>query len=124
VCLLGYLVLHELVHGLFMKVYSSGKVRFGFIGYAAYAAGEGYFNKREYIVIAFAPVVLFGIVLTALQIILPREWFWDIFFLQIMNITTSVGDFYITALMGRIPADILVKEEGKRLTIYARQAND
>ncbi|MDD3429217.1 MAG: DUF3267 domain-containing protein, partial [Oscillospiraceae bacterium] len=52
-----YLVLHELVHGIFMKRYSGEKVKYGFTGLYAFAGSMAYFNKKCYIIIALAPVV-------------------------------------------------------------------
>jgi hypothetical protein len=52
--LIVYLVLHELTHGLFMKLFSDAKVRFGFMGLVAYATSDGYFHKKPYVVIALA----------------------------------------------------------------------
>ncbi|MCL2188773.1 MAG: DUF3267 domain-containing protein [Defluviitaleaceae bacterium] len=121
-CVMVCFVSHELVHGLFMKIFSDAKIRFGFVGYAAYAASEGYFNKKQYIIITLAPVVLHSFVFVGLLLFLPRTWFWDIYILQVVNIGGAAGDFYMSVLMRKMPKDILVKDDGTRMTIYARQA--
>ena len=67
-----YIFLHEFVHGIFIKRYSGKKADYGFTGMYAYAGSKPYFNKKSYLVIALAPVVLWGIVLTALLLIVPK----------------------------------------------------
>ena len=59
--ILLYMILHELVHGILMKAYSGVKPRYGFTGLYAYAGSDAYFSRRQYLIIAFAPVVLLGI---------------------------------------------------------------
>lgn len=114
-----YFTAHELVHGVFIKKYSGKKARYGFTGLYAYAASKAYFNKRQYIVIALAPVILFGVIFLLLNILLPKEHFWIIYLLQIINISGAAGDFYVTCLMGRLPADILVNDEGVTMVMYS-----
>lgn len=60
VCAVVYMVLHELVHGACMKVFGAKKVRFGFTGLYAFAGSIEYFKKAAYIVVALAPLVVWG----------------------------------------------------------------
>ena len=63
----AYMILHELVHGVFMYALSGGvKPRYGFTGMYAYAASDACFCRRDYILIALAPVVVWGLVLGVL----------------------------------------------------------
>jgi hypothetical protein len=118
-----YFVFHELIHGFFMKSFSSAKVKYGFTGAYAYAGSEGYFNKRQYIIISLAPVVFHGILFLLLNIFLPREWFWDVYLIQIINLSGAAGDFYMTHLMRKLPKDILVKDAGTSMIIYGKQVS-
>ena len=63
--MIGYLFLHEWVHGIFMKHFSGVKAQYGFTGLYAYAGSGAYFNRKQYIIIAMAPVVIWGVVLLA-----------------------------------------------------------
>lgn len=119
--IVAYIVLHELVHGLFIRIFSGKKARYGFVGMYAFAGSDSYFDKRSYLIIALAPVVIWGLVLLALNLLLPREWFWFIYWLQIMNISGAAGDFYITWLMTRLPADVLTGDAGVSMIIYAKK---
>ena len=115
-----YLVAHELVHGIFIKKYSGKRAKYGFTGLYAYAGSDAYFDKRQYIVIALAPVVVFGIAFLVLNIFLPASWFWYIYLLQMINLSGAAGDIYITFLMSRLPEDVLTTDEGVAMIIYSK----
>ena len=116
--LLVYIVLHELVHGIFMWYYSEEKPFFGFTGAYAYAGSHCYYNKKQYIVIALAPIVLLGIVLLILNIIF-KQYFWAIYFIQIMNISGAAGDLYVSYLFSKLPEDILIKDIGVSMDVFS-----
>lgn len=118
--LIAYLFVHELVHGAAMKLYGCRKVRYGFTGLYAYAGCDDYFGKKSYIVIALAPIVLLGAVLAAVNIFVPRAWFWVVYFLQICNISGGAGDLYVTCRFAKMPRDILIKDVGVEMTVYSR----
>lgn len=116
-----YMVLHELTHGVFMYGYSKVKPRYGFTGLYAYAGSDVYFTKLPYIVIALAPVVIWGIVLLILNLTLPAEYFWPVYFIQITNISGAAGDGYVTARFCTLPRDILVRDTGVAMTVYSAE---
>jgi len=121
VAMIAYLVAHELVHGIFIKRYSGKKAKYGFTGLYAYAGSDAYFGRRQNITIALAPVVVFGVLFLLLNIALPRQWFWPIYFLQIINLSGAAGDLYITALMKKLPADVLTTDVGVEMVMYSRE---
>ncbi len=113
-----YMVLHELVHGIFMKGYGGVKPKYGFTGLYAYAGSSAYFNKKCYIIIALAPIVILGIVLVVLQILLPISWSLVAYIIQIINVSGAAGDIYVTAKMLKCSDDILVNDTGTDMTVY------
>jgi len=115
-----YIAAHELVHGICIKKYSGKKAKYGFTGMYAYAGSDAYFNKRQYIVIALAPIVLFGLAFFLLTLLLPQEWFWYVYLLQMINLSGAVGDMYITGLMCRLPSDVLITDAGVEMVMYSR----
>lgn len=115
-----YIVLHEAVHGLFIYLFGKQKPRFGIRLPYAYAASGMYFDKRSYLLIALAPVILFGIALLTLNILLPRPWFWFVYIVQMMNLSGSAGDAYLACLTGRMPDDVLVRDGGTDMTFYTK----
>lgn len=119
---MAYIVLHELVHGVFMKHYSGVKPKYGFTLLYAYAGSTAYFNKKSYIIIALAPVVIWGIVLGVLCAAVPADWFWIPYFIQAGNISGAAGDAYVTYKMLTFPKDILVNDTGVAMTVYSKDA--
>lgn len=114
-----YIVLHELVHGIVMKYYSKIKPTYGFTGMYAYAGSSAYFCKKHYIIIALAPIVLWGVVLLILNLIVPTGWFWVVYLIQMMNISGAAGDLYVSVSFSKLPADILINDTGVNMTIYS-----
>ena len=117
--LILYIILHELVHGIAIYLFG-GKPYFGFKGGYAFAGTKAVFPRAEYITIALAPVVLWGIVLAILCAALPEKWFWPCYFVQLVNLSGAAGDYYVTLLALRLPPDILVKDDGTAMTFFAR----
>ena len=113
-----YILLHELVHGVVMYALSGIRPHYGFTGLYAYAGSTVYWRKKDYILIALAPVVLWGAVLTVLLFLLPSVWFWPVYIIQVLNISGAAGDMYVTCRFARLPADILVNDTGVIMTVY------
>lgn len=116
-----YILLHEAVHGVFMKKLSNVKPYFGFKGLMyAYAGSTAFFDKRSYMLIALAPVVLLGLVLLLANLLLPVEWFWFVYIIQIVNISGAAGDIYVMNIIRKAPADTLVCDAGVSMKLYSQ----
>jgi hypothetical protein len=115
-----YIFAHELVHGVFMKKFSQMKPHYGFTGLYAFAGSDAYFNKKHYIIISLAPLVLLGAVIAVVNALVPSAWFWVIYFVQAGNISGAAGDIFVTNLMRKLPEDILVQDSGVSMTIYSK----
>ena len=115
-----YIVLHELVHGVAMKLCGTKKVRYGFTGLYAFAASDDFYDRKAYIFIALAPIVLWGIVLAVVSLLVPVEWFWVIYFVQITNLSGAAGDLFVTIRFSRLPKDILVQDYGVGMRVFSR----
>lgn len=114
-----YLIAHEMVHGVAMKIVGTKKVKYGFVGTYAYAGGDDYYARGPYIFIALAPVVLYAVIFTILGFVVPAQWFWIVWLLQITNIAGAAGDIYVTWKCLRLPKDILIKDAGTSMQIFA-----
>ena len=119
-----YMVLHELVHGITMKMCGTKKVKYGFTGLYAYAGSEDYYDRKSYITIALAPIVVLGAVLLVLNFLVPTQWFWVVYWIQIYNISGAAGDLYVTCRFSRLPADILVQDYGVGMTVYSAEGEE
>lgn len=116
-----YIILHELVHGIAMKICGTEKVKYGFTGAYAFAGSDEYYDKKSYIFIALAPVVLWGIVLAVINMLVPISWFWVIYIIQMTNIGGAAGDFYVTCLFLRLPRDIIITDYGVGMKVYLKK---
>lgn len=114
----AYVFLHEAVHGVAMYHYVKIKPHFGFNGMYAYAGSTAYYNKRSYIVIALAPIVVWGVVLAALGVLVPSDWFWVAYIIQLLNLSGAAGDLYVVWRFGKLPADILVLDNGVSMEVF------
>ncbi len=121
VLLVAYMVLHELVHGIAMKLCGTKKVKYGFTGLYAFAGSNDYYSKKPYIFIALAPVVLWGIVLAVINPFVPVDWFWIVYMLQICNLSGAAGDLFVTVKVSRMPSDILIRDYGVGMTVYSKE---
>lgn len=64
-------------------------------------------------------MVLWGVVLAILAAVLPAEWYWSVQVVQLMNLSGAAGDMYVTWLLCRMPADILVQDDGVAMQVFA-----
>ena len=116
-----YIILHEAVHGIVMRRFSDAKVRFGFTGLYAYAGSDAYYCRKHYIIIALAPIVVWGVVLGILNVLVPEEWFYVVYMIQMTNVSGAAGDLYVSWKMSRLPADILVQDVGVAMAVYSAE---
>lgn len=114
-----YVILHELVHGVAMRICGTKKVKYGFNGMYAFAGSADYYDKTAYIFIALAPIVLWGVVLAVVNILVPAEWFWVIYIIQVLNLSGAAGDLYVSVKFSRLPRDILVQDYGIGMVVYS-----
>ncbi|MBS7175090.1 MAG: DUF3267 domain-containing protein [Clostridiales bacterium] len=119
--IIAYMFLHELIHGIAMKICGTKKVSYGFTGIYAYAGSADYYGKATYIFIALAPVAVFLILLTIVNFFVPLSCFWTIYLIQVVNVSGAAGDIYITCKLLRMPKNILIKDAGISMMVYIQQ---
>ena len=115
----AYILLHELVHGVFMRLFSKQKVRYGFQGCFAYAGSTAFFSVFQHNFVALAPLVIWGIVLFVLERTLPDGWFWMLFSVQIANVSGAAGDLYCVYRALSYPRGTLIQDTGVRMRVFA-----
>ena len=118
-----YMILHEFVHGITMRLSGTKKVKYGFTGMYAYAGSDDFYDKRTYIIIALAPVVVWGVVLAILNMIVPESWFWVVYFIQLTNISGAAGDYFVSCKFSKLPSDIIVRDYGVGMKVYSRNTD-
>ena len=118
--LISYIFLHEGVHGIFIRYISGKWGKFGFRSGFAYASSEAFFGKREYVIIAAAPIVILGIVVGIANMLVPSGWFWIVYMIQVVNISGAVGDAYVIYTALKLPDDCLIKDDGLEVSVFAK----
>ena len=121
VLMTAYIPLHEITHGLAMKICGTKKVKYGFTGLYAFAGSNDYYNKKAYIFIALAPIVLWGLVIAIINPFVPLEWFWVVYSLQIINLSGAAGDLFVTIKFLGFPKDILIRDYGVGMTVFSKE---
>lgn len=119
--MIAYMVLHEAVHGVAMKICGTKKVKYGFTGLYAFAGSEDYYDKKSYIFIALAPIVFLGVLLAVLNFLVPTAWTWVVYFIQIINVSGAAGDMFVSLKFLKMPKDILVADCGVGMCVYSKE---
>ncbi len=124
VCAIAYLALHELKHGLFMRLFSGIRAHHGRKGLLLFTYSEVYFCRRDFLIIMLAPVLIFFVAFAVPAVFLEREWFWLFMLLQVINLGGSVGDFYLAGRALRQPKNALFLSVGVSLTVYTEKNDE
>lgn len=92
--IIGFILVHELIHIFFMTVFAKGKVKVK-VKFPTIAVGsDAYFNKRQYIIIALAPVFILGILTSITCFLFSYEFLFTI--LLVFNFASASGDYLLT----------------------------
>lgn len=115
------IVVHELIHGIFMKLFCKEcKLNFGYRIFYAYAGSNAYYGKKAYNIIAVAPLLIIGITALIACCLAPVEWFWVVYMIEILNVSSAAGDIYVFTIISRMPKDILIRDVGASMTVYGK----
>lgn len=113
--------LHEAIHGLFFWLYTQGKVKFAFKGAYAYAAApDWYLQKRPYMVVSMAPLIMMSIIGCVALLLVPLGWVNPLMLVITMNAAGAIGDIYVFLLLLRMPEDVLIRDFGERMELFTR----
>jgi len=123
---IGTVVLHELIHGVFMSIYG-GKPRYGagiayFILPYFYATTKTAFSRNQFIMIAIAPLVVISLVGIGLMAAFPSIAHW-IFIPFVLNASGAVGDLWVTRNILRYPEHALLEDRKTGLIIYGKETD-
>lgn len=114
------IVLHELVHGFFLWLFTRERPRFGVKGLFAYASSPGwYIPRNQYIVVALAPFVLITLVGIGCLMLLPQLAILPLVLVLATNAAGAVGDLAITGwILTRPPVTYVSETDSLDATIY------
>jgi len=116
------MLVHELVHGLFFRIFSpNGKVKFGVNSMMAYAGNpDAYYSRGVFTVIALAPAVIIDIALIASLLFLRDTTFYLAYMVLAIHTGGCVGDFYAVKTAHKLKGDVLVCDTGTMQTFYCK----
>ena len=125
--LIGTLVLHELIHGVFVSKYG-GKPSYGagiayFIPYLyTTTKTKTLFLRNQFIVILIAPLVFISLAGIGLMALFPSMAHW---FLLPLTIHTSgtVGDLWMTRNLLRYPKHVLLEDRKTWTIIHGKETD-
>lgn len=111
-CIL-YLIVHECIHILAMKIFSKEKIKCTF-KFPTFAVGCNFiFSKRQFVIVAAAPVLLLGCVLLVLLFLLPLNFTFLFYVLLTMNFAGSSGDYLQIVLAIKSPENSFFQDNSR-----------
>jgi hypothetical protein len=117
------IVLHELIHALFMRLFGA-RPRFGVLWKlgAVYATSPGYgYRRNSYLLIALAPLVLISLLAVLVIVLLPgSQWVPLVVICAILNGSGASGDLWITSIVLRYPKTAYIVDEKDGIRILVR----
>lgn len=123
--LIGYIILHELTHGIVYKAYTKHKLKFGISLTCAYCGVPDIYVYRNTALAALvAPFILFTIIFTAAIFIVPGNIYkYLLVIINGIHIGGCSGDLYVTYLfLTKFKSrDILMNDTGPKQTFYVKE---
>ena len=118
-----YIVLHELTHGLFYKIFTKQKLTFGVsLTYAYCGVPNIYVRKKEAIIACLSPLIIFSIIFLTLIFILPPNYInLSIIILFSFHFGGCSGDIFLSLiLLTKYDKDTYIKDTGPTQYIYKK----
>lgn len=114
----GYIIMHEMIHGVFMKFFSGVSPKYGFSGPFIFAKSDAYFSKNSYIILSLAPFITLGVGAALLWLIASPTGVWFAVFAGSINLFASRGDIQAAFILKDLSSDLFIKDNGDSLYIY------
>ena len=115
------IILHELMHGLFMRIFGA-KPRYGILwkGLMFYATSPGYaYRRNNYVTIALAPFVSISIlVVLGMWLLQGTLWVALLGFCGVINASGAVGDLWITTIVLRYKTTAYIMDERDGIRVF------
>lgn len=113
-----YMMIHEFTHGAFIKLYSKKSPTYCFRFPYLSTGSKTYFNKKCFIIITLAPVVIWGFICIILINVLPEQYFLSLYVVTGLNFAGAAGDYVQVLAFLKLPPQALLKDDGKQTRVY------
>lgn len=123
-CSIGYIVLHELTHGIVYYLLTKQKLTFGLTLSVAFCGVPNiYVNKKTALSSMLAPFLVFLVVYISLLILVNQSiYLLLIIILFSLHISGCIGDLYGSyILIFKIKKDCLMNDTGPKQTFYIKK---
>ncbi len=121
---LAMIILHELVHGITMRVFGALPqygIRLKQLLFYATAPGYG-FRRNAYIVVTLAPLVLLSVpAILGMFALLGTSWALLLAFCAAFNIGGAAGDFVIISMVLGYPESVYIVDEQDGFRVLIRK---
>lgn len=120
--MMSVFLIHELLRGLLMRMFSGVKPIIRYAGSYPHAACEAYFGRKTQQIINVVPPVTIAIMLAVLLLVTADiSWKWMIWMMLTVGVCSFVGDFYVMVRLMYMPEDILVMNIGPTYVVYSAE---
>lgn len=124
ISLVAAIVLHEVLHGLAMRLYGAHP-QYGVLWKQGmvYATSPGYaFRRNSYIVVALAPLVVISLLAVGGMLLLPGTlWVPLLVLCAVINGSGAIGDLWTTTIVLRYPASAYIVDERDGIRVLIRK---
>lgn len=118
---LCFIIIHESVHLIFMKIFSKERLCLSFKFPTISVGSNGKFSKRQFIIIALAPVVILGVVLALLITFCSESYKFVLSILLILNFAGSGGDYLQVFEMRKYSMDTFFQDNSIETSVYKKK---
>ncbi|MDH5105283.1 DUF3267 domain-containing protein [Lentilactobacillus diolivorans] len=119
IILIGSLLVHELIHGLFYKLFHpSGHVKYGFKGGMLYATNPGTLYPRwQFMIIGIMPLLLITGILWLLSLVNVLSG-PEFVLIAAIHASGCVGDLYLKSVLIFSPIGAVVEDTSNGIDVY------
>ena len=118
--MMSVFLLHELLRGFLMRLFSGVKPIIRYVGSYPQAACEAYFCRRHQQIINLLPLAMIVLILLAIVLTTAEmSWKWISWIALTVGICSYARDIYVTVRMMYMPKDILVMNVGPIYLVYS-----
>lgn len=121
--IVGMVLLHELIHGLFFALYAESgfkRIKFGIMWkyLAPYCHCEETIKAKQYGIVLLMPTILLGLIPLLIGFIMGNLF---IYLLGLMMIFGGIGDIMAFRLVQKVSADTLVIDHSSKVGFYYKE---